>query len=339
MKALLGGPLLALSAVVLAAGIGVLPRWRTRAWLRVGTGLVVILVSLIGSTVDGYWLWFTHRRQPEPVREQWFTGVSYERHVLQQPRPVVAHLVRVDLEAPGLELLVTAPQPSASGDLLAEKTSAFAARHGLQVAINASFFYPFRNGHPLDYEPHVGDPVYVVGTAASAGRGFGQKGEKMIAMYLSRDRKVSFEQPLGEVWHALSGFGYVVREGAPVTFEDTGVNHTPYPRTLAAVDATGRYLLLLVVDGKQPHYSDGLTLEEAARLLVEQGARTGIQLDGGGSSTLVRQGARGEIQFVNTPINFRIAGWERVVATHLGIFARPLEASGSPQGDTSSRKD
>jgi hypothetical protein len=339
MKALLGGPLLAVAAVALAVGLGVLVRWRVRAWLRVGAGLALILPGLAGSVVDGYWLWFNHRAQPAAVREEWFAGVRYERRVLRQPRPVVAHVVRVDLEEPGIELVVTPPQRSASGDLLAETTRGFAARHGVQLAINASFFYPFRNGHPLDYEPHVGDPVHVVGLAASQGRVFGEQGEGMVTLYLSRDRKVSFEQPLGEVWHALSGLGYVVREGAPVTFRDEGTHQVPYPRTLVAVDASGRSLLLLVVDGKQPGYSEGLTLEEAARLLVEEGAWTGIQLDGGGSSTLVRQDARGQVRHVNTPINFRIVGWERVVATHLGISARPLGGPGLPPPHVRPRED
>jgi hypothetical protein len=148
----------------------------------------------------------------------------------------------------------------------------------------------------------------------------------MISLYVSRDRRISFEQPVGEVWQAISGLGYVVREGAPVEFKDEGFNRVPYPRTLAGVDATGRYLLLLVVDGKQPNYSEGVTLEEAADLLVKHGARTAIQLDGGGSATLVREEGPGRIRQANVPINFRLPGWERPVGNHLGIYARPRDA-------------
>jgi exopolysaccharide biosynthesis protein len=146
----------------------------------------------------------------------------------------------------------------------------------------------------------------------------------MVTLYFSRDHRISFERPSGEAWHAISGLGYVLRDSAPVPFQENGINEVPYARMLAGVDAAGRELLLLAVDGKQPAYSEGLTLAEAAELLLEQGAHVGIQLDGGGSATLVRQDARGHIQLVNTPTNFRIAGWERVVATHLGISARPL---------------
>ncbi|MBN1209450.1 MAG: phosphodiester glycosidase family protein [Myxococcaceae bacterium] len=324
MRPLLGAPLLVLSGLVLTGGIGLLLRWRVRAWLRIGGGLLLGGPGLIGCVVGGYWLWFTHRSQPEAVREEWFAGVRYERVVFQQPRPVVAHLVRIDLEEAGIDLLVTPGEPSGEGDVFADTTSGFAARHGVQLAINANYFYPFHNTHPLNYAPHVGDPVRVVGKAASRGSAYGNEGKAMVTLYLSRDRRVSFEHPVGEVWHAISGMGYVVRDGAPVAFAEDGFSRVPYPRTIVAADATGRYLWLLVVDGKQPGYSEGLTLEEAAGLLLKQGAHTGIQLDGGGSATLVRQDTRGRIQMVNTPTNFRITWWERVVATHLGVYARPL---------------
>lgn len=326
MKPLLGAPLLVLSALVLAVGVGGLIRWRVRMWIRILGGLALVLPGLAGGLVGGYWFWFTHRSQPPPVREEWFEGVRYERRVFQQPRPVVAHLIWVDLQAPGVEFAVTPPQPSAEGEVFADKTTGFAARHGVQLAINANYFYPFHNTHPLNYEPHVGQPVHIVGMAASQGRVYGSPEKRMVTLYLSRENRVSFVHPLGEVWHAISGLGYVVRDGATVQehFADDGFTRIPYARMLAGADATGRYLLLLTVEGKQPGYSEGLTLAEAADLLVEQGAHTGIQLDGGGSATLVRQEADGRVRLINTPTNFRIAGWERVVATHLGVHARRL---------------
>lgn len=325
MSALLGFPLLALSCALLLLGVRVWRRWKVRRWLRRAAGVVLIAPALLGLAVSGFRIWFTHRSQPEEVREQWFAGVSYQRVVRQQPRPIVAHLVRIDLEAPGLELLVSPPQPSATGDLLADTSSGFAEKHGVQLAINANYFYPFRNTHPLDYEPHVGDPVQVVGLAASRGQRYGGEdgeGKDMITLYLSRERRVSFEKPQGEVWQAISGLGYVVKDGAPSTFPEEGFNRVPYPRTIVSADSTGRYLLLLVVDGKQPGYSEGVTLEEAAWLLLEHGAHSGIQLDGGGSATLVRRDARGRLRQGNTPINFRVPGWERPVGAHLGVYAR-----------------
>jgi len=327
MSPLLGFPLLVLSCALMALGVRVLRRWKVRRWLRRAGGLVLIVPSVLGLAVSGFVCWALYRGQPEPVSEEWFAGVRYQRLVRQQPRPLVAHLVRIDLQEPGLDVLVSPHEPSASGDVLSDRTSGFAARHGVQVAINANYFYPFENNHPLNYTPHVGDPVQIVGLAASRGQRYGGEDgetEGTITLYFSRDRRLSFEQPLGEVWQAISGLGYVVKDGAPMAFEDKENNRKPYPRSIAAVDATGRYLLLLVVDGKQPHYSEGLTLEETAALLLQHGAHTAIQLDGGGSATLSRQHGPGEVSLVNTPINFRIPGWERPAGNHLGVYARPL---------------
>jgi exopolysaccharide biosynthesis protein len=59
------------------------------------------------------------------------------------------------------------------------------------------------------------------------------------------------------------------------------------PRTAAGIANRGRRLILVVVDGRQKGYSDGMTLTELASLMLSLGARDAINLDGGGSSTLV----------------------------------------------------
>jgi hypothetical protein len=82
------------------------------------------------------------------------------------------------------------------------------------------------------------------------------------------------------------------------------------PRTLAGVRADGT-LLLVTVDGRLPGWSAGMTLPEAARLMRSLGARDAINLDGGGSATMV---VRGEV--VNRPAD-RV---ERRVSDGLFVF-------------------
>ncbi len=82
------------------------------------------------------------------------------------------------------------------------------------------------------------------------------------------------------------------------------------PRTLAGVRADGT-LLLVTVDGRLPGWSAGMTLPEAARLMRSLGARDALNLDGGGSSTMV---VRGEV--VNRPAD-RV---ERRVSDGLLVF-------------------
>jgi hypothetical protein len=320
------GPLiLACACGLLAVGLWVSRRWRVRRWLRWMCGLALVLPAIAGCIGGGYWTWFTLLRgPPAPTHETWFEGVEYTREVRLRPRPLVAHVVRVDLEAPGIDFVVTPDEPSEAGDLRADTVSGFAKRHGVQVAINANFFFPFSSNHPLDYTPRVGEPVHAVGLAASRGVTYGGTQEDTTALYLSPERRVSFERPAGAVWNAISGMGYLVRDGARAPLPASPLGDIPYPRTAIGVDATGRYLLLMVVDGKQRRYSQGATLAEVADLMLEHGAHTAIQLDGGGSSTLVRSTAPGRVLLVNATSSFRMPWWQRPVANHLGIIARPL---------------
>ena len=67
------------------------------------------------------------------------------------------------------------------------------------------------------------------------------------------------------------------------------------PRTMAGVDARGR-LLLVAADGRQAGRSAGLSILEAAQVMKALGAVTAMNLDGGGSTTMVLDG-----QVVNRP--------------------------------------
>ena len=62
-----------------------------------------------------------------------------------------------------------------------------------------------------------------------------------------------------------------------------------HPRSAIASLADGR-VLLLVVDGRQPELSVGMSLDELARVLIELGAVEAMNLDGGGSTTMVVKG-------------------------------------------------
>jgi exopolysaccharide biosynthesis protein len=68
--------------------------------------------------------------------------------------------------------------------------------------------------------------------------------------------------------------------------------------------------LLVVVDGRQPSHSIGMTLLELAKLMQDLGAKAALNLDGGGSSEMVI----GE-EFVNRPSD----GRERLVGDALVI--------------------
>lgn len=59
------------------------------------------------------------------------------------------------------------------------------------------------------------------------------------------------------------------------------------PRTAVMVDSTGTKVNLVTVDGRQPGVSSGTSLVDLANLLVSKGAAYALNLDGGGSTTMV----------------------------------------------------
>jgi exopolysaccharide biosynthesis protein len=88
------------------------------------------------------------------------------------------------------------------------------------------------------------------------------------------------------------------------------------------INRNGRYLYILVVDGRQPFYSEGATFADLAKLLIDQGAYMGMSLDGGGSSTMVIEGENDKPEILNSPIDIYIPGRERPVGNHLGIYVK-----------------
>ncbi len=85
-----------------------------------------------------------------------------------------------------------------------------------------------------------------------------------------------------------------------------------HPRTAAGRTADGA-LILMVVDGRQAE-SRGATLDELATLMLDVGAVDALNLDGGGSSTLVVNG-----MLVNRPAGGTA---EREVMSALVTFCR-----------------
>jgi exopolysaccharide biosynthesis protein len=93
---------------------------------------------------------------------------------------------------------------------------------------------------------------------------------------------------------------------------------TPEPRTAIALDKARKKMWWVVVDGRQPNYSEGMALSELTALLQQLGAYSAINMDGGGSSTMVLRRI-GKIGIANSPIHTGIPGRERPVGNHLGI--------------------
>lgn len=287
-----------------------------------GTSLLVIV--LLGLCIGGYVLYDRGRPAPVPMKKKLYEGIVYRRVVHVFPRPMVAHVITVDTKLKGISFLVTPPDSNGETPLKARTTSQFLEEFDLQVAVNGDGFSPWWSRSVADYYPHIGDPIAPLGFSASSGDVYwsgendGDIGVEPT-LYISRRNALSFNKRPNNVHSAISGDRMLLQKGEIMAdLDDSAVE----PRTAIGLNRNGRYLYIVVVDGRQPFYSDGATFAELAGLLLDQGAYVGMSLDGGGSSTLVAAGEEGTPRILNTPIDNYIPGRERPVGNHLGIYVR-----------------
>lgn len=276
-------------------------------------GLAAFAAVIALGVIVYYW----GRPAPVEMREEIYPCVVYYRRVHYAPRTMIAHIVTVDLTCKNIDVFVTPPE---KGDkpmpLRAQTTSQFLQEYDLQIAINGDGFTPWWSRSPLDYYPHVGDPITPNGFAASQRREYGEI--KGPTLYFTDRDEASFGAPIRKIYNAISGMGWLVREKQVI--ED--LNDTrEAPRTAVGVDGPGTRLIMIVVDGRQPFYSDGATIAELAELMLFYGGDNAIMLDGGGSSTLVIDWPGTGPRVMNSPIDNYIPGRQRPVGNHLGIFA------------------
>ncbi len=107
--------------------------------------------------------------------------------------------------------------------------------------------------------------------------------------HYERDCKTRNPQSWTTTYASVSGDFVFLENGEIRTFEDNAGALKRNPRT--AVVYNDHYIYFVVVDGRQPDASNGMTIEELAvfaRDILE--ASWGIALDGGGSSTMVVNG-------------------------------------------------
>lgn len=256
------------------------------------------------------------RAEDAPLVGEWkpvAAGVSRGSFALREPRLIRAEVLRVDLTAPGLSLVTTGGNGEKPDETDAVVTSEFLRTEGCVAAVNAA---PFSHVYK---EP--GGPEDVHGLMVREGRMI-SPADGRPCLAFDRENRGSVRDVDHEVVKtavtAVSGFAVILRDG-----EVVGRDRNLHPRTGAGVSADGRTLWLLVVDGRQKTWSGGCTTPEMAVWLKRLGADDAINLDGGGTTTMVVAGQDGKVEVVNRPIHLGIPGRERPSGSHLGIRVKP----------------
>jgi hypothetical protein len=235
-------------------------------------------------------------------------------HLRNVEEPWSVHLLRIDLDRCelGLEVLeAPIPDGAAAGRSRVSELTAFSGEEVL-AAVNGDFFTP--EGLPVGTEVVGGEVRQVRNRPALAWHpgnppwmGLPQpQGDSVLRLGWDLSRSSS-----DRATQVVGGFPLLIHQGDRVG--DLGVTDRPsfaaarHPRTAVGYDVDGNQLWILVVDGRQPGHSDGMTLPELATALEAMGVEEALNLDGGGSTVMVLGGeavsrpsdAQGERPVVN----------------------------------------
>ncbi|WP_181765361.1 phosphodiester glycosidase family protein [Streptomyces albidus (ex Kaewkla and Franco 2022)] len=175
-----------------------------------------------------------------------------------------------------------------------------------------------RRGRVTSVAEEPGDGPIAEGTTVLIGRDAGAKRlgslEKGDRVSLEYHVRTDDGGPVPRT--AVGGRGLLVVDGKPQDWEGRPNNATA-PRTAVGFSKDGSTMHVLTVDGRQAA-SGGVTLTELALMMEDLGAYNAINLDGGGSSTLLARepGARSP-QVESAPSD----GVEREVPNGLALTA------------------
>ncbi len=184
-----------------------------------------------------------------------------------------------------------------------------------------------RDGAVTSVSAKPGDGAIPAGTTVLVGRGTGAKKLQQLQAGdpVSVEYHVRTDDGSAVPRTAVGGRGVLVENGVPQDWEGRP-NNTAAPRTAVGFSKDGSVMHVLTVDGRQAA-SGGVTLTELARMMAGLGAYNALNLDGGGSSTLLtREAGSDTLRLANAPSD----GAAREVPEALAVTAP--DGSGQLQG-------
>ena len=240
-------------------------------------------------------------------------GLEYKVINIKEPRINRAHVLRVDLNNPKIKpSIIVARDPDGNGPAEAELTDPF------KLAGNSNVL-AFINTNPWDSFPNKegkrnrnwfkGQPVDIDGLAISGGKIRSNTQPRESSIWLNNEGKfILGRKPEREkTKEAMNGFQLITKEGEIIVSPDNSI----HPRTAIGTNENGSVMWLVIVDGRQKGYSEGMNLHELASLMIKLGCWNSTNMDGGGSSVMGMTGTNGKMRLMNSPSD-RSLGMKRI---------------------------
>ena len=252
-------------------------------------------------------------------------GIEYVRFEREEPRILKMAAVKIDLTNPRLRFKMTSrdkdwgkPMPGFEKKFVVrtrrQTCRMFMEEHikkgyDMVLTVNGTPFGPWEPpwNHPYaDGQGLLVDNGTLVAPPHRKRPGFIVKKNGTFALESYKET-----DDISHIKHAISGFSRVLLKGKIVDKSRKGVA----PRTGFGMTADCKTFFILVADGRQQKYSMGLTTWEVAEMLRYLGADDGLNMDGGGSTTLYIRDKEGMRNLAHY-----IGGYERMLGACMGIY-------------------
>lgn len=262
-----------------------------------------------------------------------FPGIKHVFIDTNTPRPLKINVIRIDLTRGDLGFMTVRRDPDWGKPMpdypkLPIRTRRItvhtfmedARNQGIDmlVAVNATGWSPWKIPYTHTYAAKMG-LVISDGDMIEEANGrpvflITKTGEFQI-------RKIAKGEDVSQIRLALSGFSMILENGK--TMGDKRLA----PRTAYGLSENNHYMIVMTVDGRMKGISEGLSTKELGEWMRQYGAVIALNMDGGGSTTLLVSDGKDGIRRLTTNLFYR------KVATQLGIYR-----IGSKTGETAQEK-
>jgi exopolysaccharide biosynthesis protein len=269
-----------------------------------------------------------------------YQAIEYHHELLANPVESI-YIVTVDLTDPRVSIRISPAGPDPDGPGPWETTLMpvrdIAAREHFDIAINASFFAVNRSNLAEEKAETSGIaattlPSQKIGYIAGAwakdigwsmtdGKLWSSPSNNWPIFYITADNAAKIDQPEkipSDARQIVAGNCLLLKNGQPAA-PFAGAMAVRHPRTAIGLNRAGTKLVLLTIDGRRPLSAWGMTGPELADEMQKLNCWTALNLDGGGSTTLImRDPQTSELKLLNQPSDNR----ERPVGDAIGITIR-----------------
>ena len=275
---------------------------------------------------------FAHAKEFPATRP--YKPVVYQ-YVEQTDPPQRIHVMAIDLTNPDVKVRVSRGGEDPDGDGPWQTTllrpTAIAEREGFEITVNGDFFaLPSKQ----DAEGSEAQKVFrakqastVSGPATTDGKTWALPKEQdgRPALVIDAQNRASIAKvgkPPKDAQQVIAGSDIIVEAGKDVARTGKGFPDGPHPRTAVGIADGGKRLLLVVIDGRDKEKARGMSLSQVAKVMLDLGCDSALNLDGGGSTAMIlRDPKTGEQTILNNPSD----GKERAVANVLGVDVGELK--------------